>query len=79
MIAWWKAFWGRSGTKILGALGAFYSAVTGVVGLIAADPRTQIVIPPLWFAWLLIGNAVIHGFVWKRGFTNTRNANSPAP
>jgi hypothetical protein len=72
VIAKWKAFWGRNGTKLLGFVGSLYSAFIAGIGLLAADPHTPVLMSPRAFAYLAIGNVMLHAIVAKRGFTNTR-------
>lgn len=79
MIAWLKASWTLHGTKIAGVAATVYSAFVALVAVLASTPAVQIVVAPRTFAYLLIGNAVLGLITAKRGFTNTRNANSLAP
>ena len=65
--------WRRNGTKLLGIAGSVYSAGLIALAVIAANPQTSVIVAPRTFAYLSIGNAVLHALTVKRGFTNTRN------
>ncbi len=73
MIAWWKAFWQGNGSKLLGFVGSVYSAFIAGIALLAADPHTPVLMSPRAFAYLALGNVMLHALAAKRGFTNTRN------